>query len=567
MIRALATLACLAALLASAPQASADPPRAVPTFESIGIYWPLDGAAEQGGDCPIAFRAKGEEAWRDGLPLWYDRNAGECRGSLVNLQPDTSYELRLARAGGPAETLEARTWSEAFPVGRTVTLPELSGDTLRITQSGTPEGYVLYAPAPGKSATIDVGKKRDFNVVIDARYVILRGVTLKGARHSGVLLGPVADKNSSDVSDIVIEDSDISAWGTDDPRCQGKPAAHGTNLQAAIYAFSDRLQRVVIQRNKLHHPSTTANSWSERNCGDKGSKHPEGPQGITIRNSLGNLVIRYNEIWSDERHAFNDGMGEPANFTMAGFPRRDSDIYRNLVANAWDDGIEAEGADANVRIWGNYIDRVLIPIALAPVSMGPVYVWRNVSNVSRAGPGKKHGGNFIKFRLYKDKKTGAVSAGRVYLFNNTAFVPSQGTAVSGFITAFKGHPLTNVVSLNNIMGVENARRNYSVKDSDGTDNLFDYDLMPGRTAFSNRPQPQEAHGIKANPKFAPGAGLDPRSLTGAFALMPSSPGYDQGAIIPNFADRFTGAAPDIGAHEAGAPPMAFGVTAHRDGDG
>ena len=549
-------------LVAIASPAWAGAARAVPTFESIGVYWPLAGQAD--GDCAIAFRPEGEDKWRDGLPLWYDKDASECRGSIVGLRPGTTYELRLSREGGEAETLEARTWSEAFPVGRTVTLPEFSGETLRVTDSGTPDGYVLYAPPPGKSATIDVGKKHDFNVIIDARYVILRGVILKGARHSGVLLGKTADKNSSDVSDIVIENSDISAWGTDDPRCEGKRAAHGTNLQAAVYAFSDRLQRVVIQRNKLHHPSTSANSWSERNCAGTGSRHPLGPQGITIRNSLGNLVIRYNEIWSDEDHAFNDAMGEPSNFSGAGFPRQESDIYGNLIANAWDDGIEAEGADANVRIWGNYIDRVMIPIALAPVAKGPIYVWRNVSNVSRSGPGKKQGGNFIKFRLHKDEETGAVSAGRIYLFNNTALVPRQGTGTSGFIAEFKGHPLTGVVSLNNIMNVENPRRNYSVKDSNGRDNRFDHDLLPGRTAFSGS---QEAHGIKGTPRFAPGWGLDPRTLSGTFALMKSSPGYDQGTVIPNFTDRFTGSAPDIGAHEAGTPPMEFGVRAYRGTDG
>ena len=568
MIRAFAIFwaAGLVAALAVASPASAGAARAVPTFESIGVYWPLAGEAQHDGDCAIEFRPKGEDAWRSGLPLWHDRDASECRGSIVGLRPGTTYELKLSRAG-ETETLEARTWSESFPVGRTVTLPEFSGATLRITQSGTPDGYVLYAPPPGKSAVIDVGKQHDFNVIIDARYVILRGVTLKGARHSGILLGKTADKNASDVSDIVIEDSDISAWGIDDPRCEGKRMTHGANLQAAVYAFSNRLQRVVIQRNRLHHPSTSANSWSERNCAGTGSKHPLGPQGITIRNSLGNLVIRYNEIWSDEAHAFNDAMGEPGNFSGAGFPRRDSDIYGNVIANAWDDGIEAEGADANVRIWGNYIDRVMIPIALAPVSKGPIYVWRNISNVSRSGPGKKHGGNFIKFRLHKDKKTGAMSAGRIYLFNNTALVPHSGTAVSGFIAEFRGHPLTNVVSRNNIMSVENARRNYSVKDSNGRDNRFDYDLLPGRTAFSNRPPPQEAHGIKGTPKFAAGSGLDPRTMHGSFALMPSSPGYDAGTIIPNFADRFTGAAPDIGAHEAGAPPMEFGVRAYQGSEG
>ena len=563
-------VACMVASLAFASPASAGAARAVPTFESLGVYWPLADQAQQGLDaeCAIAFRAKGEEAWRDGLPLWYDRDASECRGSIVGLRPDTSYELRLSLGSGLTQELQARTWSEAFPIGRVIPLPEFSNETLHITQSGTPDGYVLYAPQRGKSAVIDVNKERDFNVVIDARYVILRGLTLKGARHSGVLLGKVPDPNSSDVSDVLIENNDISAWGQDDPRCRGKREAHGTNLQAAVYAFSDRLQRVIIQRNKLHHPSTSSSNWSEKNCSEKGSRHPYGPQAVTIRNSLGNLVIRYNEIYSDEEHYFNDAMGEPNNFSKAGFPRRDSDIYGNFISNAWDDGIEAEGADENVRIWGNYIDRVMIPIALAPVTKGPIYVWRNLSHVSRSAPSKKHGGPFIKFRLHADKKTGAASAGRIYLFNNTSLIPRQGSATSSFIAEFNAaNPLRAVVSLNNIMNVENPRRGYSVKDSFGFDSLFDYDLLPGRTAFSDRPQRQEVHGIKGTPKFAPGWGLHAHSLRGTFALMNSSPGYDQGTIIPNFADQFMGRAPDIGAHEAGTHPMEFGVNAYQGMDG
>jgi hypothetical protein len=46
---------------------------------------------------------------------------------------------------------------------------------------------------------------------------------------------------------------------------------------------------------------------------------------------------------------------------------------------------------------------------------------------------------------------------------------------------------------------------------------------------------------------------------GWYQLAPNSPGYDRGARIPNFNDGFTGAAPDMGAHEAGAPAMRFGT--------
>ena len=89
--------------------------------------------------------------------------------------------------------------------------------------------------------------------------------------------------------------------------------------------------------------------------------------------------------------------------------------------------------------------------------------------------------------------------------------------------------------------------------------------MPGRTPFSNRPQ--EAHGVKGAPRFAPGWGLDAETLRGSFALMESSPGHDQGTVIPNFADHFSGKAPDIGAHEAGTAPMEFGVRASQGTDG
>jgi hypothetical protein len=65
----------------------------------------------------------------------------------------------------------------------------------------------------------------------------------------------------------------------------------------------------------------------------------------------------------------------------------------------YDDAIEAEGANRNVRIWGNYLDRVFVPIANAATSIGPLYVWRKhrIRAESRhrgslAPNGSRHGG-------------------------------------------------------------------------------------------------------------------------------------------------------------------------------
>ena len=56
---------------------------------------------------------------------------------------------------------------------------------------------------------------------------------------------------------------------------------------------------------------------------------------------------------------------------------------------------------------------------------------------------------------------------------------------------------------------------------------------------------------------------DPATGTGRFQLAPSSPGAGAGEPLPNFSHGYSGRAPDVGAHQRGAPPMRFGVGAGR----
>ena len=60
------------------------------------------------------------------------------------------------------------------------------------------------------------------------------------------------------------------------------------------------------------------------------------------------------------------------------------------------------------------------------------------------------------------------------------------------------------------------------------------------------------------PAYLPGHGWQ-SGAAGLYQLAPTSPGYDKGMKIPNFNDDYRGAAPDMGAHEAGSPPMKFGA--------
>jgi len=219
---------------------------------------------------------------------------------------------------------------------------------------------------------------------------------------------------------IVIENCDISQWGTESEQGWGK------NYQAGIFSNNRDLRAVVIQRCKLHHPSWDSNSWAEKHGK---STHPAGPQTVVLWESEGNHVIRYNECWSDPDHYFNDGMGAGSNGGFRGFPGADSDIYCNYVANCWDDGIEAEGGDQNVRIWNNYIEEVLIPIANAAASIGPLYAWRNVSGRCYSPHDSSWDmthGPFFKMGYAGGEKW---MTGHMYIFNNTIFQGNDGGQV------------------------------------------------------------------------------------------------------------------------------------------
>src|SRR5438874_1784403 len=77
---------------------------AIPTYQSIGLYWsPADGSAANQGS--VQYRIQGATTWKQGYPLWYDGRAvggrpAEYRGSIVLLQPGTTYEIQLTLTSG-----------------------------------------------------------------------------------------------------------------------------------------------------------------------------------------------------------------------------------------------------------------------------------------------------------------------------------------------------------------------------------------------------------------------------------------------------------------------------------
>ena len=204
------------------------------------------------------------------------------------------------------------------------------------------------------------------------------------------------------------------------------------------------------------------------------------------------------------------------NFSLAGFPNADSDIYRNRITGAWDDGIEAEGGNRNVRIWGNTIDDTATGIATTVTAVGPVYIFRNVYDRSRFHGGKPPDED-SRQPFFKAGSAPGLGDGRRYIFHNTMLQSRDRSsrlplgAGLGIGGAGSDRLVNNTWSMNNIYQV--WREGIGAKSQVANDNVFEHDLELG-----------------------PSDDAGPRSRDG-------------GRRIPNFNDDFKGRAPDIGAEE------------------
>jgi hypothetical protein len=532
------------------PGENAKNPYAVSTFECSGIYWKTPEA----GPCKIQYKEVKGKAWKDGLELAYDSRDGEYRGSIIKLKSSTEYQVKLSTNSAKAN-LKLKTRNDNFPVGKTTFLPEGESDkTFVITESGTRDAYHLVTVPANTRSVLNMKNVHDYGIEINADYVIVRGIEIRNARIDGIRI-----KGSR--HNIVIEQCYITFWGR-----LGGPRTYG-NLEggtdSGIYA-EDGTWNLTIQRNLIEDPRGASNDWE--------TGHPTGPQGVSIIQSKGGNVIRYNDIVSTEDHGFNDAIGGGQNRSWEGNMNRDSDIYGNLIRSVWDDAIESEGGNMNVRIWGNYMHFFFNGIATASTSKGPIYMFRNVFGESRRGQRNTLGGS-----MFKTGDLNEFGGGRRFIFHNTALQPY------GVYNVIGRDP--NCMTRNNIFNVPGRLGPDSEKEP-GSD--YDYDYFPG-----SPPLGQQKNGIKlstraSSPKlFVSSYKLEfyPRiSITtvviGKFPIQfgditrtitdpvfqIKNPWIDSGVVLPGFNDDFVGDGPDIGAFEVGSPPLEFGRRAYMKYD-
>jgi hypothetical protein len=524
------------------PEGEVQNPFAVATYECASVYW----KTAEAGVGKIRYKDVKSNSWKDGLDLVYDSRQEEYRGSIINLVPNTDYQIELSSNSSKSQ-VKVRTRNENFPVGKKTIIPAGESDkTIVITESGTPSAYHLVTVADNVKSVLNLKNVYDSGIEIDADYVIVRGVEIRNAARDGIRI-------KRNRHDIIVEQCYVTFWGK-----MGGPITYGNlegDYNSAVYG-ENGTWNITVQRNLFEDPRGASNDWE--------TGHPSGPQGVSLFQSKGGNVIRYNDIVTTEDHGFNDGIGGGGNFSKEGNVNRDSDIYGNIIESVWDDAIESEGANMNVRIWGNYINKYFVGVATASTTYGPVYIYRNIFAESRRGHWNTAGGT-----IFKLGGRGDFQGGRRYFLHNTAVQPGGPyTSVSR---------CANCVSRNNIFDVPG--RSSGTGESDPTSD-FDYDYGgPGREehaiSFSSTPSSTRLFVTSYNLEFYPRStinsinwGAHPYefgerkiNITDPVVQI-KNPMIDGGIVLPGFNDDFKGKAPDLGAFEVGNAPLEFGRRAY-----
>ena len=531
-------------------------PEIVPTYENLGISW---AAANRGSGqtARVQYRVQGSSAWNDAQDLWYDaRSGGEYKGSIVSLHSGTTYEVKLTLSpNGETVTALSSTWDNNFLSGDDVEFTRSSNATsgVTISTSGTANDYYIY---DCDGHTIDANGGDGITIGNGESYIVVRNCTITDA-DDGIYISPSAHH-------IVIEDNTITNFSRNGIYAHWNSNGHTTGY-------------FTIQRNVIGPTTRDSQSWVRG--------HPNGPQGIQWWNGQNPSVIRYNKVFSDYDHMYNDTLGGGANANgESGFPGHDSDIYGNDISHAWDEMIEAEGGSRNVRIWNNYLHDGNNMIATVTVSDGPMYIFRNVFGNSQkwdcdesgspCAPPNDDSDHWDRGYTFKIGANSGHGDGRVYIYHNTTLQEDPGPGMT--YTLGPRHflkntndPTLNYVVKNNIAdtayyGGSKPYGYYWDPDNDKSDssdctNDVDYNLYNGNINDNCSSNPHEANGINNSPTYDSSTLFDPAAKEFSQALAGNTLGYDDGVVLSNFNDGYVGSGPDMGAVEHGNAGFRIGV--------
>jgi hypothetical protein len=543
-----------------------------PTLRSLGVYWIIRGDENRNAKVDVDYRKAGSPEWKQGPPLFRvakgphrDKEGGSklteqvpedswlFAGSVVLLDPDTPYELRLRLSdpdGGSAErVLKARTIAEPL-------LPP-----------GTPAVHVAPGEGGGSGTADD-----PYRGLAAAESHAKPGTLF--LLHAGAYPGTFVVRKSGEPGKPIVwrgaGDGEVLVGGPDAaPRGIQAEGVHDLWFEQLSVRNKDygiaaqESARIVIRRchfqgvkngiyNSRNSKGVVQGWWVSDNVLEGVSPWPR-PAGKMDENEWRGIQLtgEGHEICYNRVHHFKDAIDTFPSVACAAI-----DVHNNDVSELNDDGFEMDFSERNVRNYHNRIVNALCGVSVQPIYGGPAYIFRNVLyNITNES---------IKMH---NRPSGVV------VLHNTSL--RKGMALQLFTPA----KVTNCVYRNNLFLGTSGPYAYE-NDAPMVDCDFDYDGFGGgpwkfflRWNGVRYPTFEEMkakapvyrHAVQVDPAtlFASGARV-PDDAAKAYdraidlRLKPGCAAIDAGEILPGWNDGFAGKAPDLGAYELGQEIPRYG---------
>jgi len=613
-----------------------------PTLLSLGFEWKISGDDNRNAQVAVTYRKTGESKWRDALPLF--RMGGEFiagpkpqfgglnyynytvppafAGSVLNLQPDTEYEVHFVMrdpdgvTGQAEKTVTVRTrkvpapatgghvyqvwpFSHKVPLGPNEFIGLLAAYYMGADES---DHNNVFPPRvrPGDTILVHAGVYKDNRFIYGGfdKNIETYGTSFDGTYYltaSGTPDKPIVIKAAGD-GEVVFDGNGndtlfnmlaasynyfdgITIRNTNVAFLLGIKDILGADGFTLINSRAYDVGRVVrddwakskdfyIANNVFlgRHDPARLTSWIGA---DVWAKYGEFPAPITSEYAVKvygqGHVVAHNYV-ANFHDAIDDAtFGVPSD--RPGEYAASVDFYGNDMFNNTDNCIELDGGVHNMRAFENRcVNTAQLAYSTQPVFGGPAYIYRNISYNNVASGGLK----------LLDNPSG------ILIYNNT-FIGSAGSL----------GPASNFHFRNNLIVGDGWKRPifqvktftpYSSSDYNG----FGPNAVPGSFAWDGPPfdsanggrthkaydtlaayqkgSGQDAHsvtvGLDAFVNVKPTDESDPRKLylpeNMDFRLKPRSAAIDKGVELPTITDGFKGKAPDLGAYEFGSAPPHYG---------
>jgi len=533
-----------------------------PTLTAVGVQVLYSDDDNRNATVSLRYRRQGDVAWLNALPLFRVRPETvaarvlpqQFAGSVFDLRPGNTYELEIQvqDVDGPVnQTIVVTSTTRTIPTGpvtpRNISVSSVAaiqqavdnaqpGDVitiqpgvytfqfLQLLASGTAANPIIIQGANRDTVILDGGNCSNCNVVeMFGSYNYLQNLTVRNAFQA------LRFQEASQVGCVMRRVTARNVTNALNGRAGQKDFYIADNLVEGRIAF----------------PLTTQ---------DDGAFYA-ATYGLAIYGQ--GHVVANNYV-----KGFGDGI------TVREEGSRSIDIYGNEIPYSYDDGIELDGSEGNVRCLRNRLTNVYQGISVQPTYGGPTYIIRNVLVNVRVEQ--------VKVHAIGNGSGGVFDPGGFLIYHNTFVSPDQAMKMWGSV------PTHNGVLLNNLYVGPTTLSTLTTSEWDGPidgvrfdfngyypDGTFVYKVPPNQFVVYNNFAAAKAGGVYETNGRLLNALTFVNSLTGpssfttfhlpqSMILAGGSLALDQGTRLFNVNDFFTGAAPDLGAVESGCPQPHYG---------